>query len=381
MKQLIIPSFGLENLAFRDVPEPQPDLGEVLIEVKAVALNYRDLLVAKGLYNAKMPLPRVPCSDAAGVVIGVGKNVDDVRIGDRVCSAFFQSWDRGPITEAAGKSALGGAIDGVLAERIVLNAHGVVPVPEYLSFEEGATLPCAAVTAWNALANVQFTSRPSPPPVPKRADLPLQGGGEKAAGFLTSPMEGEVAALRSGWGGIGHEQIPTVLVQGTGGVSLFALQFAVAMGAEVYVTSSDDVKLTKALALGVTAGTNYRTHPDWDKWAKEQTNGGVDLVVEVGGAGTLDRSVKAVRPGGEIALIGVLAGGNTFNPLPMMMKAITLRGIYVGSREMFLAMTAFMTQHSLHPIIDSHFRFDDAADAFRHLERAGHVGKVVIVRD
>ena len=328
MKQLIIPAFGLDNLAFRDVPEPSPGRGEVLVEVKAVALNYRDLLVAKGFYNPKMSLPRVPCSDAAGVVIGIGEGVTEVKLSDRVCSTFFQDWESGSITDAAGNSALGGAIDGVLAERIILNERGVVPMPEHLSFDEAATLPCAALTAWNALSNI----RPG----------------------------------------------QSILVQGTGGVSLFALQFAVAMGAKVFVTSSDDAKLAKALALGATAGTNYRTQPDWDKWAKEQTGEGVDLVVEVGGAGTLDRSVKAVQPGGEIALIGVLAGGSTFNPLAMMMKSVTLRGIYVGNREMFLAMNTFFADHKLKPIIDRVFPLAEAPEAFRYLETAKHFGKVVI---
>jgi len=328
MKQLIIPAFGLDQLAFRDVPEPLPGLGEVLVEVKAVSLNYRDLLVAKGLYNPKMQLPRVPGSDAAGIVVAVGDGVTGVKLGDRVCGTFFQDWESGPITEAAGKSALGGAINGVFAERILLNERGVVPIPTHLSFEEAATLPCAGVTAWNALANVRPTQ--------------------------------------------------TVLVQGTGGVSLFALQFASALGAKVLVTSSDDAKLAKALELGATAGTNYRTHPDWDKWAKEQSGEGVDLVVEVGGAGTLDRSVKAVRHGGEIALIGVLAGGSSFNPLPMMMKSVTLRGIFVGSREMFTAMNVFLEQHSIHPVVDRVFPFADAATAFQHLESGKHFGKVVL---
>jgi len=328
MKQLIIPAFGLDQLAFRDVPEPSPGLGEVLVEVKAVSLNYRDLLVAKGYYNPKMPLPRVPGSDAAGIVVAVGDGVTGVKLGDRVCGTFFQDWESGPITEAAGKSALGGAINGVFAERILLNERGVVPIPTHLSFEEAATLPCAGVTAWNALANVHPTQ--------------------------------------------------TILVQGTGGVSLFALQFASALGAKVLVTSSDDAKLAKALELGATAGTNYCTHPDWDKWAKEQSGEGVDLVVEVGGAGTLDRSVKAVRHGGEIALIGVLAGGSSFNPLPMMMKSVTLRGIFVGSREIFSAMNVFLEQHSIHPVVDRVFPFVEAAAAFQHLESGKHFGKVVL---
>jgi NADPH:quinone reductase-like Zn-dependent oxidoreductase len=327
MKQLVIPEFGLDKLAFRDAPETKAGPGENLVEVKAVSLNYRDLLVAKGLYNPKMPLPRVPGSDAAGVVLEVGEGVTEFQPGDRVCGTFFQDWDEGYLTEAATKSALGGAIDGVFAERIVLKS--AVKFPDHLSFTEAATLPCAAVTAWNALAGIEAGQ--------------------------------------------------SVLVQGTGGVSLFALQFAAAAGAKVYVTSSDDIKLGKALALGATAGTNYRTHPDWDKWVKEQTGGkGVDKVMEVGGAGTLDRSVKAVRYGGEIALIGVLAGGSTFNPLPMMMKAVTLRSIFVGHRFSFECMNRFLEKHAIHPVIDRVFPFAEVVEAFQYLESGKHFGKVVV---
>jgi len=327
MKQLVIPEFGIDKLAFRDVPEPKPGPGEILVDVKAVALNYRDLLVAKGQYNPKMPLPRVPGSDAAGVVLEVGEGVTAFQPGDRVCSAFFQDWKEGNFTEAAAKSALGGAIDGVFAEKILLRS--AVKFPEHLSFTEAATLPCAGVTAW--------------------ASLPDFVGGE------------------------------SVLVQGTGGVSMFALQFAVASKIKVYVTSSDDGKLERAIALGATAGTNYRTHPDWDKWVKDQTGGvGVDKVVEVGGAGTLDRSVKAVRYGGEIALIGVLAGGSTFNPLPMMMKKVSLHSIFVGNRFNFESMNRFLAKHSIHPVIDRVFPFAEAVDAFRYLESGKHFGKVVI---
>lgn len=326
MNQFTIPSFGINHLATREVPDPVPQTGQVLVEVKAVALNYRDLLVAKGLYDPRMPVPRVPCSDCAGVVEAVGEGVEGVKIGDRVCGTFFQDWDAGPMTGAVSKTALGGAIDGVLAEKVLLRS--IVPIPAHLSYEEAATLPCAALTAWHALEGIR---------------------------------KGE-----------------SVLVQGTGGVSMFALQFATAMGAKVYATSGDDAKLAKALALGATAGTNYKSQPDWDKWVRQQTGEGVDRIVEVGGAGTLDRSVKALKPGGTIALIGVLAGGSGFNPLPLMMKAGTLQGIYVGSRTQFLAMNEFIAKHKLKPIVDKVFAFDEAVEAFRYLEGASHFGKVVI---
>lgn len=331
MRAAIIPQFGLDHLAVVDRPDPTPGPGQVLVAVKAVSLNYRDLLVARGQYNPRMPLPRVPCSDAAGEVVAVGDGVASVKPGERVCGTFFQDWTDGPLTDAAGKSALGGALDGVLAERVVFNDAGVVPIPSHLSFEEAATLPCAAVTAWNALTT----------------DFDPAG--------------------------------KTVLLQGTGGVSVFALQFAVALGAKALVTSGSDDKLKRALRTGATDGVNYVQTPDWEKWGRQQTNGvGVDLVVEVGGAGTLDRSVRATRPGGRIALIGVLAGGSGFDPLPLMMKGITLRGIYVGSRAVFEAMNATISRHALRPVIDRVFAFDDFPSAFRHLESASHFGKVVV---
>lgn len=331
MRAAVIPQFGIEHLTFADRADPTPAAGQVLVAVKAVSLNYRDLLVARGQYNPKMPLPRVPCSDCAGEVLAVGDNVLSVKPGDRVCGTFFQDWADGPLTDAAGKSALGGAIDGVLAEKVLLNEQGVVPVPPHLSWEEAATLPCAAVTAWNALTT----------------DFDPAG--------------------------------KTVLLQGTGGVSVFALHFATALGAKVLITSGRDDKLNRALGLGAAAGVNYKTTPEWEKWARQQTSGaGVDLVVEVGGAGTLERSVKATRTGGRIALIGVLAGGSTFDPLPLMMKGITLRGIFVGSRAMFERMNEVMAKHAIRPVVDRVFAFDEVKEAFTHLEGGGHFGKVVV---
>ncbi len=330
MKSWVIPSFGLENIACVDRPEPTPGPGEVLVRVRAASLNYRDLMIAKGQYNPRMLLPRVLCSDASGEVAAVGSGVTSAKPGDRVAGCFFQNWDDGPMSDAAGKSALGGDIDGVLAEKVLFHERGIVPIPKHLSFEEAATLPCAAVTAWNALTT----------------DFEAKG--------------------------------KTVLVQGTGGVSIFALQFAKALGAKVLATSGSDEKLARALTLGADAGVNYKTSPDWDKWAKTQSNGGVDLVVEVGGAGTLDKSVKAIKPGGKITLIGVLAGGSSFNPLPLMMKSGVLRGIFVGSRAIFLAMNQLISEKQLRPVIDRVFPFAEAPAAFRYLEAAGHFGKVVV---
>ena len=323
--------FGLENLGFEEKPVPQPGPGEILVRVRAASLNYRDLMMVRGHYNPKLSLPRVLGSDAAGEVIALGEGVTRFQVGDRVASCFFQNWPDGPITEAAARSALGGELEGILSEQVVLSQEGVVPVPAHLSFEEAATLPCAAVTAWNALTHPRVSS-------------------------------GE-----------------TILIQGTGGVSLFALQMAKAMGARVLITSSSDDKLARAAALGADVGTNYRTHAEWDRWARDQTSGvGVDRVIEVGGAGTLERSLKAVRYGGLIPLIGVLSGAGTVNPIAILMRGVTVRGIFVGSRAMFEGMNQFLTEHAIRPVIDRVFPFADAAAAFRHLESGSHFGKVVI---
>ena len=327
----ILGGFGLDHLKLVDRPDPAPGPGQVVVAMKAASLNYRDLLVATGKYNPKMPLPRIPCSDGAGVVEAVGEGVSTVKVGDRVASTFFQGWVSGGYNEAVGKTALGGAIDGVLAERVVLEADGVVPIPGDLSFEEAATLPCAALTAWHGL---------------------VESGHVKA---------GE-----------------SVLVQGTGGVSLFALQFARLHGARVIVTSSGDEKLRKAMAMGASDGVNYKDTPDWDKRVVELTGGvGVDHVVEVGGSGTLGRSVQAVRAGGHIALIGVLTQGD-FDPRPLLMRSIRLQGIYVGSRTMFEAMNRAIALHGVRPTIDRVFPMEQAADALGYLEAAGHFGKVVV---
>lgn len=322
--------FGLDRLRQVDRPDPKPGAGQVVVRVRAVSLNYRDLLVTKGLYNPKMPLPRVPCSDGAGDVIAVGDGVSRVKVGDRVAGIFMQSWLAGDVSEQVARSTLGGDLDGTMAEHVLLSQDGVVSIPEGLSYEEAATLPCAAVTAWNALI----------------------GGGLKAG--------------------------DTVLVQGTGGVSVFALQFARAMGARVLITSGNDEKLQRAMKMGAAAGTNYKMNPDWDKWSRSQTGIGVDHVVEVGGAGTLERSIKAVRTGGHIALIGVLSGGGTINPLPLLMKSVRLRGIFVGSRSMFEDMNRAIVANQIKPVIDRTFPFDQFPDALKHMESAAHFGKIVV---
>lgn len=331
MRAWSIDQFGIENLKQGTRPEVAPGPGQVAIAIRNVSLNYRDLMMVKGQYNPRLALPRIPCSDGAGEVVAIGTGVSRVAVGDRVCGAFMQNWIAGPIHDTAGRSALGGEMDGMLAERVLLTEDGVVKFPNHLSFAEAATLPCAAVTAWNAL---------------------VEGG------------------LKAG---------ETVLIQGTGGVSLFALQIARMFGARALVTSGSDEKLKRAKQLGAAAGINYKTTPEWDKWARAQTGGaGVDRVVEVGGAGTLERSIKAVRTGGQIALIGVLSGMGTVNPLPILMKAISVRGIFVGSRSMFEDMNRAFELNEIRPIIDRTFGFEEFPKALEYLEAAGHFGKIVI---
>jgi NADPH:quinone reductase-like Zn-dependent oxidoreductase len=324
--------FGLDALTLTERPQPRPGPHEVLVRIKAVSLNYRDLMVVKGQYNPKMPLPRVPCSDGAGEVAEVGPGVTRVKAGQRVAGIFMQEWIAGEVDDAKARSALGGAIDGLLAEYAVLHEDGLVHVPEHLSYEEAATLPCAAVTAWH--------------------------------GLIT---EGRI------------KPGDTVLCQGTGGVSLFALQFARLAGARVIITSSSDDKLKRARELGAAEGINYKMTPEWGDKARELTGGrGVDHVVEVGGAGTLGQSMRAVRMGGQISLIGVLAGVGQANPLPILMKNVRVQGIFVGSREMFEAMNRAIAEHRLRPVVDRVFSFAEAPAAFRHMESAAHFGKICI---
>lgn len=336
MQAYQITAFGFESLQRVDLPDPKPGPGQVLLEMKAWSLNFRDLMMAKGHYNPKLKMPATPLSDGVGQVIEVGPGVTRVKVGDRVAGAFMPKWIAGEIDEAKARSALGGGgPDGMLAERVVISEEGVVHVPEHLSDEEGATLPCAAVTAWHALVG-----------------------------------EGR---LKSG---------DVVLVQGTGGVSIFALQFAHLAGARVIATSSRDEKLARAISLGASDGINYTSTPKWEDRVRELTGGvGVDYVVEVGGAGTLTQSMKAIKPGGQISLIGVLTGGaGQINPLPILMRNIRVQGIFVGSREMFEAMNRAIALAKLKPVVDRVFPFDDAVAAYRYMESGAHVGKVCIRR-
>jgi NADPH:quinone reductase-like Zn-dependent oxidoreductase len=325
-------AFGIESLRVVDRPEPQPGHGQVLLRMRTWSLNYRDLLVVKGQYNPKLKLPIVPLSDGVGEVAAVGPGVTRVKVGDRVAGCFLQGWVGGELTDAKARTALGGGGPGLLAEQVVLHEDGVVRVPAHLSDEEAATLPCAALTAWHALVS-----------------------------------EGE---LKAG---------DTVLVQGTGGVSIFALQFARMHGARVIATSSSNDKLARVRQLGASDGINYKETPDWEDRVRQLNGGaGVDHIVEVGGAGTLGKSLKAVRSGGRIYLIGVLAGPANFNPTPLLMKNVRLQGIFVGSRDMFEAMNRAITLCQLRPVIDRTFGFDDIQAALRHMESGAHFGKVCV---
>ena len=325
---------GIDSLVLQEQAVPRPGAGQVLVRMRAASLNYRDLMVVTGRYARGAPLPDlVPLSDGAGEVAETGAGVTRVQPGDRVAPIFMQTWIGGDIEPEHAASSLGGAIHGVLAEYAVFSQDGLVKLPRHVSFEDGATLPCAAVTAWNAL----YGGRP----------------------------------LRVG---------DSVLVLGTGGVSIFALQLAHAAGARVIATSSSDGKLTQAKALGASDGVNYREHPEWHEQVLALTEGrGVDHVIEVGGAGTLPRSIASARLGGQVHQIGVRAGGDgSIDPTVSMRKGLNLRGIYVGSRQMFEAMNRAIDLHRIAPVIDRVFGFEQAKDAYRHLESQQHVGKVVI---
>jgi NADPH:quinone reductase-like Zn-dependent oxidoreductase len=325
-------SFGLDALTLVERADPSPGPGQVRLRVKAASLNYRDLLMVQGAYS-KQTLPLVPLSDGVGEVAACGEGVSRVKAGDRVAGIFAQRWLSGPPTKARLLSILGGPLDGMLAEAVVLPEAGVVPVPSHLTDEEAATLPCAAVTAWSALV--------------------AQGG------------------LKAG---------DTVLVLGMGGVGVFGLQIAKLLGARVIVASSSDAKLERAKALGADEGINYKTTPDWDRAVKERTGGvGADHVLELSGAGTFNKSVRAVRVGGTISLIGNVSGGATeVNLTPILLQNIRVQGVIVGSRETFEDMNRAIAQHRLRPVIDRVFPFAEARAAFEHMAAQGHFGKIVI---
>jgi len=327
-------SSGLDDLAMIEQDEPKPGPREVLIRVRACSLNYRDQAVLTGNYfGGKVPADQIPLSDGAGEVVGVGSDVTGFKAGDRVSSTFFTGWAGGPPPPFPGPALGAPGATGMLSEYAVLPESAVIPMASNLSFEEAATLPCAGITAWNGLT-------------------------------------GGIAPLHPG---------QTVLLLGTGGVSILALQIAAAGGGRILITSSSDAKIERARALGADLGLNYSTEENWGK-ATAAAAGipGFDKVIEVGGTGTLPQSMDAVGPGGEIALIGVLTHGSDTNPHRLMFKGASLRGILVGSRAMALALNRAIEANDIHPVVDRVFPFEEAAEAYRYQASPELFGKVVI---
>ncbi len=333
MKAYEINEFGIDNLTLVERDEPTPKGNEVKVKFHAASLNYRDLMMVKGFYNPKLKTPLVPLSDGAGEVVEIGEAVTKFKIGDRVTPIFMQGWIDGEIDYGKAKTALGGDTDGCLREFGTFDENGLICIPDHFSYEEAATLPCAAVTAYNAL-------------------------------FESGRMKSD----------------DSVLLLGTGGVSIFALQLAAALGTKIIITSSSDEKLQRAEKLGAENLINYKTTEDWDKAVLDLTEKrGVDHVVEVGGAGTMQRSVNAVKMGGHVAVIGVLAGKGDFNPTVLLMKTVRLQGIFVGSRQMFEDMNRMLCQYvHIKPVIDKTFEFGEVKDALKYMEAGAHFGKIVV---
>ena len=327
---------GVEGMTLVDKPVPIPGPGQVLVRLKAATLNYRDLLTVKGGYGSRQKFPLVPLSDGAGVVDKTGPGVTRLSVGERVIGSFFEGWLGGEPDEAKMHTALGGALDGVLAEYRLFPAHALVKTPQHLSDAEAAALPCAGLTAWSAIVK------------------------------LGNVKPGQ-----------------TVLTQGTGGVSIFALQFAKMAGARVIATSSSDAKIERLKALGADLTINYKTAPDWGKLARQATMRGVDLVVEVGGVGTLSESIRATKIGGTIAFIGVLAGQPDTPPrIPLMvMQQQRLQGTTVGSIEDLQAMVNAIALNKMKPVMDKRFPFERAKQAFAYMASGQHFGKVSIAID
>lgn len=324
---------GPDGLRLADIPQTEPLPHQVVVRVRANSLNYRDLMIASDKYGPGINLPLVPLSDGAGEIASVGSAVTKWKPGDRVVGTFFQRWQSGPFKAEAFSSALGGAMAGMLAEYVALDGDGVIAIPEHMSFEEAATLPCAALTAWQALVT-----------------------------------HGQVSADQ------------TVLILGTGGVSLFGLQIAKMHGARVIITSGSDEKLARARSLGADATINYRTTPDWDTEVMRLTGGtGADHVVEVGGHDTFEKSLRALAVNGTVSVIGGVSGFTSGVQLrDILAKNALIRGIFVGNHDMFAAMNRAFSRNLLKPAIDRVFPFDQATDAYRHLASGAHFGKVLI---
>ncbi|HEY3949443.1 NAD(P)-dependent alcohol dehydrogenase [Phenylobacterium sp.] len=326
--------YGLDALEVVEAPDPVPGPGEVLVRMRAVSLNYRDLLMVQGVYSRAPKIDAItPFSDGCGVVEAVGPGVSRVKPGDRVATLFFQRWISGPPNLDKLSSSLGSPIPGAGRELAVFSADGVSKVPDFLTDQQVATLPCAALTAWRCLF--------------------------------------EDADLRPG---------DTVALLGTGGVSIFGLQFAHAAGLRTLITSSSDGKLARAKALGADHLVNYRQTPEWSKPVREVTGGvGADLIIEVGGGGTIEQSLKAIRIGGHIAIVGVVGGfGGGFNPAVLIGNSARLQGLSVGSRDMFEAMCRLMELHRIAPVVDKLFPWTEAKAAFAAMQAGEHFGKIVL---
>lgn len=324
---------SLDGLVLHQEADPTPGANEVVIRVHANALNYRDLMVLQGRYRVPPRPGVIPLSDGAGEVVATGARVSRVKIGDRVAGAFMQTWTGGRISADHLKSDLGGSIDGMLSQYVVLNEQGVVKIPAHLSYTEAATLPCAAVTAWGCLTE----------------------------GAQVTPGD-------------------TVLTLGSGGVSVFAIQFARLFGARVIATTSSEEKAAKLKALGAHEVINYTETPDWDQEVMRLTKRkGADFIVEVGGPGTLTKSLKSCALGGYVVQVGILGGvGQLLDPVLFRGRSITTRSVTVGSRQSFEAMNRAIEVNEMHPVIDKIFTFDQAKEAYTHLEKQKHMGKVVI---
>lgn len=324
---------GIDAIKKVDVPIPEIADDEILVKMKACSLNYRDLLIPIGGYPRNETRPVIPLSDGAGEIIEVGKSVTTLKPGERVVGNFFQDWISGSIGDKGLHSALGGGINGTLSEYFILKAHAAISIPDGISYEEAATLPCAAVTAWHALVSL---------------------GNIKAG--------------------------DTILLLGTGGVSIFGLQLAKALGGNVIITSSSDAKLERAKELGADHLINYKNNPDWEQAVLDITDTkGVDNVLEVGGAGTFEKSIASAKVNGIVSMIGILSGfdGPAFN-LSVALNLLRIHGIYVGNVDMFKSMLNVINEHKIQPVVDQVFDFDDALDAYRHLASAKHFGKIVI---
>jgi len=329
---VVFDEFGLENLRIeqRECKAPGPD--EVRVGLRAASLNFRDYMMVKGLYNPRLAMPLIPLSDGAGEVLEVGPEVRDLAVGDRVCSTMIPDWEEGEATDSLFRTTLGGPVDGMLCRERTLTARAWMKMPRGFSFQEAACLPVAGLTAWRALNEASI------------------GAGSK------------------------------VLLLGTGGVSMMALGIAKALGAEVVITSGSNEKLDRARSLGADHCINYKTHPKWGKEVLGIYPNGVDVVVEVGGVGTFGQSARAIKFGGCISLIGVLANeSKPINLTNILMRNIKVQGILVGSRAHFRSYLSFLEENRIKPVIDRVFKgLESAGQAFQLMEAGGHFGKIVI---